>query len=78
MAHELEHDPSLAPASEAIHMPEPSYLPFALTIGITITLLGILTGFIVSLVGLCIVIPVLFRWIRSARDELNDLPLEHH
>ena len=78
MAQELEHDPSLAPASEAIHMPDPSYLPFALTIGITITLLGILTGIIIVLIGLAIVIPVLVRWIRSARAELNDLPLEHH
>jgi hypothetical protein len=78
MAHELEHDPSLGPASEAIHMPEPSYLPFALAIGITIALLGILTGIIVVLIGLAIVIPVLVRWIRGARAEMNDLPLEHH
>jgi hypothetical protein len=78
MAQELEHDPTLAPASEAIHMPDPSYLPFALTIGITITLLGILTGIIIVLIGLCIVIPVLVRWIRGARAEMNDLPLEHH
>jgi hypothetical protein len=78
MAHELEHDPSLSPASEAIHMPEPSYLPFALAIGITIALLGILTGIIVVLIGLAIVIPVLVRWIRGARAEMNDLPLEHH
>jgi hypothetical protein len=78
MAQELEHDPSLAPASEAIHMPDPSYLPFALAIGITIALLGILTGIIIVLIGLAIVIPVLIRWIRSARDEMNDLPLEHH
>ncbi|HEX6715426.1 MAG TPA: hypothetical protein VF066_18685 [Thermoleophilaceae bacterium] len=78
MAQELEHDPTLPPASEAIHMPEPSYLPFALALGIMITLVGILTGIIIVAIGLCIVIPVLIRWIRSARDELNDLPLEHH
>jgi hypothetical protein len=78
MAQELEHDPSLPPASEAIHMPDPSYMPFALALGITITLVGILTGIIVVIIGLLIVIPVLVRWIRGARAEMNDLPLEHH
>ena len=74
----LEHDPTLAPPAEAIHMPDPSYLPFVLALGITITLVGILTGIIVVIVGLAIVIPTLVRWIRSARDEMSDLPLEHH
>lgn len=78
MAEELEHDPTLAQPAEAIHMPDPSYLPFVLALGITITLVGILTGIIVVIVGLLIVLPVLFRWIRSAREEMNDLPLEHH
>jgi hypothetical protein len=74
----LEHDPTLAQPAEAIHMPDPSYLPFALALGITITLVGILTGIIVVVLGLAIVIPTLVRWIRSARDEMSDLPLEHH
>jgi hypothetical protein len=74
----LEHDPTLAQPAEAIHMPDPSYLPFALALGITITLVGILTGIIVVVLGLAIVIPTLVRWIRSARDEISDLPLEHH
>ena len=78
MAQELEHDPTLPAASEAIHMPEPSYMPFALALGITITLVGILTGIIVVGIGLVIVLSVLVRWIRSAREELNDLPLDHH
>jgi hypothetical protein len=77
MAEELEHDPTLAPPAEAIHMPDPSYLPFVLALGITITLVGVLTGIIVSLIGLIIVLVVLFLWIRSARTEMADLPLEH-
>jgi hypothetical protein len=78
MAEELEHDPTLAAPAEAIHMPEPSYLPFVLALGIMITLVGVLTGILVSIVGLAIVIPTLVLWIRSARDEMRDLPLEHH
>ncbi|HEX4734654.1 MAG TPA: hypothetical protein VH247_09595 [Thermoleophilaceae bacterium] len=77
MAHELEHDPTLAQPAEAIHMPEPSYLPFAAAIGITIALVGILTGIVVVLLGLIITVVVLVRWIRSARDEMADLPLDH-
>jgi hypothetical protein len=78
MAEELEHDPTLGAPAEAIHMPDPSYLPFVLALGITITLVGVLTGLLVVLLGLCIVIPTLVLWIRSARAEMTDLPLEHH
>jgi Flp pilus assembly protein TadB len=78
MAEELEHDPTLAPPAEAIHMPEPSYLPFALAIGIAIALVGILTGIVVVAIGVIIAVTVLVRWIRSARDDMADLPLEHH
>jgi len=77
MAQELEHDPTLAPPAETIHLPEPSYMPAALALGITITLVGILLGLIVVAIGLIIVIVVLVRWIRSARDEMADLPLDH-
>jgi Flp pilus assembly protein TadB len=75
---EIEHDPALAPPAEAIHMPEPSYLPFLLALGITIALVGILTWLPVLVIGLIIVGVILVRWIRSARDEMADLPLEHH
>jgi hypothetical protein len=77
MAHEIEHDPAVPPPAEAIHLPEPSYLPFALALGITISLVGILTGIIVVVIGAVIVLSVLFRWIRSARAEMADLPLDH-
>ena len=77
MAQELEHDPTLAPPAEAIHMPDPSYLPAVLALGITIALVGVLTGLAIVAIGLIIVIAVLFRWIRSAREEMADLPLDH-
>jgi Flp pilus assembly protein TadB len=77
MAEELEHDPTLAAPSEAIHMPEPSYMPATLALGIAITLVGILTGIIIVAIGLIITLVTLVRWIRSARDEMADLPLDH-
>ena len=78
MAHELEHDPTLPPPAEAIHMPEPSYRPVTLALGITFSLVGILTWWWMSAIGVIIVLSVVVLWIRSAREELNELPLEHH
>jgi phosphoglycerol transferase MdoB-like AlkP superfamily enzyme len=77
MAEELEHDPTLPPAGEAIHMPEPSYLPAVLALGITIALVGIIQGLALIVIGVLIILTVLVRWIRSAREEMNDLPLDH-
>jgi hypothetical protein len=78
MAEQVEHDPTLAPPAEAIHMPEPSYMPATLALGIMVTLVGILTGIMISIIGLIIVVVILVRWIRSARADMADLPLEHH
>ena len=77
MAQELEHDPTLPPPVETIHLPEPSYLPATLAFGITVSLVGILTGVIVSIIGVIITLVTLVRWIRSTRAEINELPLEH-
>lgn len=78
MAHEIEHDPTLPPPAEALHLPEPSYLPATVALGITIALVGILTGIIVVIIGALIALAALIRWIRSARAEMADLPLDHH
>jgi hypothetical protein len=78
MAERVEPDPSVPPPAELIHLPEPSYLPIVLTFGITLSLVGVLLGLAVSIIGLIIALVALFRWIRAARDEMSELPLEHH
>jgi Flp pilus assembly protein TadB len=75
---EIEHDPSVPAPTEAIHMPEASYLPATLAVGITIALVGVITWLPVAFIGVIIVIWVLVLWIRSARAEMADLPLDHH
>jgi divalent metal cation (Fe/Co/Zn/Cd) transporter len=75
---EIEHDPSLTPAAEAIHMPEPSYLPAVMALGIMIALVGVITWWPVLVIGLIVTLVVLVRWIRSAREEMSELPLSHH
>ena len=77
MAEELRPDPTLQPPAEAIHMPEPSYQPFALAIGITLALLGIIMSMALVVIGLVIVVWVLVKWIGDARREMASLPLEH-
>jgi Flp pilus assembly protein TadB len=74
---EIEHDPGIEAPAEAIHMPEPSYMPAALALAIAVTLVGIITWLPVVIIGAVCVVVLLVRWIRSAREEMNDLPLHH-
>ena len=74
---EIEHDSQLAQPAEVIHMPEPSYLPFALALAITCTLVGIITYFPLTVIGAIVVIVLLVRWIRSTRTDMAELPLDH-
>jgi hypothetical protein len=78
MAEEIEHEPSLPPPAEVIHLPEPSYMPVVLAFGVMMSLVGILLGLGVVIIGLIIVIVTLVRWISAARREMSELPLEHH
>ena len=72
MAERLEGG-TLPPPSEEVHLPEPSYLPPLVALGLTIALLGvILTG-----IGLVIAVVAIWRWIRLTREEMAELPLEH-
>jgi hypothetical protein len=71
-------DRPVPPTGEEIHIPGPSAQPVLLTIGITITLLGITNGLIVLIPGVVLTLLVLIGWIRDARHEYEHLPLEHH
>ena len=77
MAEELAHDPTLPPPVETVHMPEPSYLPATLALGIALSLVGILTWWWVIAIGVITTLVVLVRWIRSTRRDINELPLDH-
>jgi hypothetical protein len=78
---EVEHvdrpqDPVPEPG-EAVHLPEPSYLPVLLALGMTIALVGIVISWIIVGIGLVLVLVVAIRWIRQTREEISELPLEH-
>jgi Flp pilus assembly protein TadB len=65
------------PTGEQLHVPRPSLYPVLLAVGLTLALVGVTVSIIFTIVGLLISIPVLIRWVRSARDEAAELPPGH-
>lgn len=79
MAEEVERaGDALPPPSEAVHMPEPSYLPVAVAFGVALALVGVVLSWVLTGIGGAIFLVAATRWIRQAREEMADLPLEHH
>jgi hypothetical protein len=71
-------DPEVPPSGEEIHLPGPSLDPLLLTVGITVALLGVTTSLFMVVVGVLLSLVVTVRWIRQARDDIDELPLEPH
>lgn len=70
-------DPQVPPVGEEIHLPGPSLQPLGLAIGIALSVVGVTLGPVLWVPGVVITLLVLVRWIRDARTELAELPLEH-
>jgi hypothetical protein len=70
-------DAGAPPPSEVIHMPEPSYMPVTVALGVTVALVGVLTGWAITALGAAIALVAIVRWIRQVRADIADLPLEH-
>jgi hypothetical protein len=78
MAEELDQpEGALPPPTEEIHLPDPSYLPPVMALGITFIVTGIVIGLPVVIVGAIIFLITLVRWIRQTREEMGQLPLDH-
>ena len=71
-------DRPVPPTGEEIHIPGPSAQPILLTIGVTVTLLGITSGLMILIPGILLTLLVIVAWIRDSRHEYEHLPLEHH
>jgi hypothetical protein len=71
-------DPDVPPAGEEIHLPGPSVQPLLLTVGITVGIVGVTTYFPLVIAGVILSIWVIIAWIRDARHDIDELPLEHH
>ena len=71
-------DPDIPPTGEEIHLPGPSIQPLLLTVGITMALLGVTIFFPFVIAGVILSVWVIVSWIRGARHDIDELPLEPH
>jgi hypothetical protein len=68
---------ALPPPTEEIHLPDPSFLPALLALGLTITIVGVVFSWVIVVLGALIFLFSLFRWIGQTRREMAELPLGH-
>jgi hypothetical protein len=66
------------PVGEQIHMPAPSLLPILNAIGLATAIVGITISVIMVVAGLLLFAGTAIAWIRGARREFQELPLDHH
>ena len=77
MAEVTESDSGIPPATEQIHLPDPSYQPVVVALGLTIAIVGVVFSWWVFGLGLLIFLIATVRWVRSARADMAELPLSH-
>jgi hypothetical protein len=78
MASEHEEIVDAPPVGEQIHMPAPSILPIVNAAGLAIAIVGITISIVMVVVGLLVFAVTAIAWIRDARREFGELPLDHH
>lgn len=67
----------LPPPGEPIHLPDPSYLPVLVAVGVAIALVGVVLNWVICGLGVAITLVVTLRWVGQTRREMAELPLEH-
>jgi hypothetical protein len=78
MAGEHEEIVEAPPVGEQIHMPAPSILPIVNAAGLATAIVGITISIVMVIIGLVLFAGTTIVWIRGARREFQELPLEHH
>ena len=76
MAAETAPDGAPSQASEEVHLPEPSYLPVLVALGITLALVGLIVTWVITGIGVAIALAAAVRWVHQTREEMARLPLE--
>ena len=66
------------PAGEQIHMPAPSIIPVLNALGLATAIVGITISLVLVIGGLLLFLGTAIVWIRDARREMEELPLDHH
>jgi hypothetical protein len=65
------------PPGEQIHLPNPSILPLINAVGLAIAIIGIPISLVLLIPGLVVFFVTAAIWIRDARREMDELPLDH-
>jgi hypothetical protein len=80
MADERIHTggPEAPPAGEAVHLPGPTYLPVITAAGVSVAVVGVVIWWVLVVIGVVVTVVALWRWIRDTREDIAELPLEHH
>lgn len=65
------------PVGEEIHLPGPSLLPILNAAGLTLAIIGITLGWVLSVVGGILFVVTTAKWIASTRRDIAELPPEH-
>jgi hypothetical protein len=71
-------DRDVPPAGEEIHLPGPSVDPVLLAFGITLVVVGTTIFIGLTIAGAILSLWIMFRWIRGAREDIDELPLDSH
>ena len=77
MATEHEEAIDAPPVGEEVHMPSPSILPILNAAGVSLAIVGITISPIFIVAGLLLFVGTGLVWIRGARREMEELPLDH-
>jgi hypothetical protein len=70
-------DPEIPPAGEEIHLPGGSVQPVLLAFAIAVAIVGITTTIFLVIAGVLASVCIIVAWIRGARRDIDELPLEH-
>jgi O-antigen ligase len=65
------------PAGEHIHLPQPSILPLLNAVGLSIAIIGVPISPVLIIPGAVLFLVTAAIWIRSARRDFDELPLDH-
>ena len=65
------------PVGEELHLPGPSIIPILTAFGIALALVGVTTTWILTIAGGILTVACIVRWVRDARRDVSELPLEH-
>jgi hypothetical protein len=69
-------EPNTPPVGEEIHLPPPTVVPALTAVGITLTLVGLTTYIEFTVAGALITLGCVLSWIKTARAETDELPLD--